>query len=58
MQVLLVGGAMRMPGVQQLVRNMTGIDAKEFVVDPDEVRRLIDRTHCLVQQIEETYAAQ
>jgi molecular chaperone DnaK len=34
-QVLLVGGATRMPAVQRFVKNMTGIDPKEFVVDPD-----------------------
>ena len=39
-QVLLVGGATRMEGVRQLVRNMTGLDAREFVVDPDEVTAL------------------
>ena len=36
-QVLLVGGATRMPGVRQLVKNMTGLDAREFLIDPDEV---------------------
>ncbi|KAK9813400.1 hypothetical protein WJX73_006199 [Symbiochloris irregularis] len=35
-EVLLVGGATRMEGLRQLVRNMTGLDAREFVVDPDE----------------------
>ena len=37
-KVLLVGGATRMPAVRTFVRNMTGIDAAEFVVDPDLVR--------------------
>lgn len=36
-QVLLVGGATRMPGFQRLVQNMTGIQPREYVVDPDEV---------------------
>ena len=36
-QVLLVGGATRMPGVRQLVKNMSGLDARGFLVDPDEV---------------------
>jgi heat shock 70kDa protein 1/2/6/8 len=34
-EVLLVGGATRMPAVQRFVRNMTGLEAREFVVDPD-----------------------
>lgn len=38
MQVLLVGGATRMPAIRRFVRNMTGLDAAEFVVDPDLVR--------------------
>ena len=36
-EVLLVGGATRMPAVQRFVRNMTGLQPREFVVDPDEV---------------------
>eukprot|EP00891_Asterochloris_glomerata_P002329 jgi/Astpho2/2329/Aster-08193 len=35
-QVLLVGGATRMPAFQRFVHNMTGLRPKEFVVDPDE----------------------
>eukprot|EP00887_Chlorella_sp_A99_P001468 scaffold8.g1468.t1 len=34
-EVLLVGGATRMPAVRRFVRNMTGLEAKEFLVDPD-----------------------
>ncbi|PRW56291.1 molecular chaperone [Chlorella sorokiniana] len=34
-KVLLVGGATRMPAIRRFVRNMTGLDAAEFVVDPD-----------------------
>ena len=34
-QVLLVGGATRMPAIRRFVRNMTGLDPAEFVVDPD-----------------------
>jgi heat shock 70kDa protein 1/2/6/8 len=37
-EVLLVGGATRMPAVRRFVKNMTGIDPKEFAVDPDLVR--------------------
>ena len=37
LQVLLVGGATRMPGVRQLVTNMTGLDAKVSLIDPDQV---------------------
>jgi molecular chaperone DnaK len=33
--VLLVGGATRMPAIRRFVRNMTGLEAAEFVVDPD-----------------------
>jgi molecular chaperone DnaK (HSP70) len=36
-QVLLVGGATRMPAFQRFVKNMTGLQPKEFTVDPDEV---------------------
>ncbi len=36
-QVLLVGGATRMPAIRRFVRNMTGLDPAEFVVDPDLV---------------------
>lgn len=35
MQVLLVGGATHMPAIRRFVRNMTGLEAAEFVVDPD-----------------------
>lgn len=34
-QVLLVGGATRMPAVQRFVKNMTGLQPKEGAVDPD-----------------------
>lgn len=34
-QVLLVGGATRMPAVQRFVKNMTGLEPKGFLVDPD-----------------------
>lgn len=34
-EVLLVGGATRMPAIRRFVRNMTGLDPAEFVVDPD-----------------------
>lgn len=37
-KVLLVGGATRMPAVRRFVRNMTGLDAEEELVDPDLVR--------------------
>ena len=36
-QVLLVGGATRMPAFQRFVKNMTGLEPKGFTVDPDEV---------------------
>ena len=36
-QVLLVGGATRMPGVRQLVTNMTGLDPRVSKIDPDQV---------------------
>lgn len=36
--MLLVGGATRMPAIRRFVRNMTGLDPAEFVVDPDLVR--------------------
>ncbi|BDA40814.1 Chaperone protein dnaK [Coccomyxa sp. Obi] len=35
-QVLLVGGATRMPAFQRFVKNMTGLQPKGFTVDPDE----------------------
>ncbi|KAK9810103.1 hypothetical protein WJX72_004949 [[Myrmecia] bisecta] len=35
-QVLLVGGATRMPAVRAFVKNMTGLEPKEAVVNPDE----------------------
>ena len=38
----LGGGATRMPGVRQLVKNMTGLDAQGFLVDPDEVTLVAD----------------
>lgn len=34
-EVLLVGGATKMPAVQRFVKNMTGIQPREFAVDPD-----------------------
>ena len=34
-EVLLVGGATRMPGVRRFVRNMTGIEPKDTSIDPD-----------------------
>lgn len=36
-EVLLVGGATRMPAVRRFVRNMTGLEPRGFTVDPDEV---------------------
>ena len=36
-QVLMVGGATRMPAFLRFVRNMTGLEAKGVAVDPDEV---------------------
>jgi len=39
-QVLLVGGATRMPAFRRFVRNMTGLEAKGAAVDPDEVRHV------------------
>ena len=36
-QVLMVGGATRMPAFKRFVRNMTGLEAKGATVDPDEV---------------------
>lgn len=36
-QLLLVGGATRMPAFQRFVKNMTGLQPKGFTVDPDEV---------------------
>ena len=48
LQVLLVGGATRMPGVRQLVKNMTGLDAREFLVDPDEVNPTGDLAGCVL----------
>lgn len=35
-QVLLVGGATRMPAVCRFLANMTGIEAEEAAVDVDE----------------------
>lgn len=32
-----MGGATRMPAIRRFVRNMTGLDPAEFVVDPDLV---------------------
>lgn len=34
-EVLLVGGATRMPGVKRFVKNMTGLEPRETSVDPD-----------------------
>lgn len=34
-EVLLVGGATRMPAVRRFVRNMTGIEPRDSAVDPD-----------------------
>lgn len=36
-EVLLVGGATRMPAVRRFVRNMTGLEVKHSSVDPDLV---------------------
>jgi heat shock 70kDa protein 1/2/6/8 len=35
-EVLLVGGATRMPAVHRFVANMTRLTPREFVVDPDQ----------------------
>ena len=37
-QVLLVGGATRMPAFQRFVENMTGLEPRGSPVNPDEVR--------------------
>lgn len=34
-EVLLVGGATRMPGVRRFVKNMTGLEPRESAIDPD-----------------------
>eukprot|EP00892_Ulva_mutabilis_P008024 jgi/Ulvmu1/5594/UM023_0131.1 len=34
-EVLMVGGATRMPAVRQFVQNMTGLEVKDGLVDPD-----------------------
>ena len=34
-EVILVGGATRMPAVRKFVKNMTGIEPRESLVDPD-----------------------
>lgn len=36
-EVLLVGGATRMPAFRTFVTNMTGLVPREALVDPDEV---------------------
>ncbi len=36
-QVLMVGGATRMPAFQHFVKNMTGLQPRGSTVDPDEV---------------------
>lgn len=38
-EVLLVGGATRLPAFRQFVKNMTGLDPNVADVNPDEVRR-------------------
>ena len=38
LQVLLVGGATRMPSFLRFVENMMGLEPKLGVVNPDEVR--------------------
>lgn len=45
-QVLMVGGATRMPAFRRFVRNMTGLEAREGAIDPDEVRSAIRRDLC------------
>ena len=40
MQVLLVGGATRMPAFRRFVENMTGLQPRGTLVDPDEARQL------------------
>ena len=35
-QVLLVGGATRMPAFRRFVQNMTGLQPRDSLVDPDE----------------------
>jgi molecular chaperone DnaK len=37
-QVLLVGGATRMPAFRRFVQNMTGLRPQDTLVDPDEAR--------------------
>jgi len=46
-QVLLVGGATRMPAFQCFVTNMTGLQPKGFTVDPDEVSFHLRTSSCL-----------
>ena len=45
-QVLLVGGATRMPAFRRFVRNMTGLEAREGAIDPDEVRSASSNLAC------------
>lgn len=35
-EILLVGGATRMPGVARFLKNMTGLEPREYLIDPDE----------------------
>jgi len=35
-EILLVGGATKMPAVRRFLKNMTGIEVRDFVVDPDQ----------------------
>ena len=46
-QVLMVGGATRMPAFKRFVRNMTGLEAKGTAIDPDEVRPSSCTGECL-----------
>lgn len=38
MQVLLVGGATRMPAFRRFITNVTGLQPRPAAVDPDEVK--------------------
>ena len=40
-EVLLVGGATRMPAFQQFVKNMTGLEPNSTNVNPDEVGNML-----------------
>lgn len=56
-KILLVGGATRMPGVRAFLKNMTGLEAVDSDIDPDQavalgaavqVRRRCNGSHFFV----------